>query len=827
MALQAEMQYNEEYGELARWACGTIDISDFVRVICNCFKIFRPKLIFKWGTEAFQWFVGSRDPRVSICAQEIYRAILEPSSAETLDASALRLLEVLRSLEIVKVVSHAKDSRDPELALAVSKAEEILITYQAQVPMLEDLFLLQRIFWISVSVLLCSHLIVKELHVHVHRILLALEERSFFSRISSEAEPALIVFQRIASEWNFSGLQSLLATGLYVRKTGDLVARLLCKMPAFSLGALVECSPCRHGLTVLNFLPWLLQKLSVARLSSEDDDFLPFEIARVLADSLKQGSAPLPETIDLLDRYANNQLLANDDEYLLDSVSAELFVVYFREDPKQLCDALAAIMQVVVSAQPIYYRNVVRTVGKFVSKPWAERDRAHFGRIIRMASQSLQQDSSRVLMNMVIANFRSITDAASFQEQTRPIPHLTSTIMSTTASKMIFSLLKAKLPKSSAAFRQVMRKQTEKRPLSPRRLTATLAQRQMGSRSQVAMPSTSRVPPVPAKRDGSAPIVPVRPAAPSPSNAGAGTAQGSLQPLVVTKGRTSVGRGAGRGAALPPRKPLPPMAGSNSPPIPVSNAANATAQGSTLRTAAALLQSSEEKAASSKPISVLDTTTEDEEEEPTSEDEEDSLEQDEDEGAELEEMLVDMSTILTTPRMRCFFDDWSSRAAKPIPEVLFFDALTQLQDETDSAKAIKKGKLLTALHVGAGSTYEVPLPAELVAQIKEKAAASTTGLPPSLVSQAIVAVSASMDTSLLPTFRGSYEYLSLLAVIVSDSAEVDNPFLDHDDVEESNDRLEDEDQEQNPYVGGDIEELADLAQNLVLDEGDLVIGQFE
>ena len=64
--------------------------------MCQCLKIIRPKLIRKWGSEAFQWFAGSRDPRVAICAQEIYRAILDPVSAETMDAAALRLLEVLR-----------------------------------------------------------------------------------------------------------------------------------------------------------------------------------------------------------------------------------------------------------------------------------------------------------------------------------------------------------------------------------------------------------------------------------------------------------------------------------------------------------------------------------------------------------------------------------------------------------------------------------------------------------------------------------------------------------------------------------------------------------
>ncbi len=799
IALHAEMQYNEEYGELARWACGTIDIRDFVVVMCKCFKIMRPKLIHKWGTEAFQWFVGSRDPRVSICAQEIYRAILEPTSAETLDASALRLLEVLRTLEVVKVVSHAKDSRDPELALAVSKAEEILITYEAQVPILDDLFLLQRVFWIAVAVLMCSHTIVKELHVHVYRILLTLEERLFFARIPAEGEPVLIVFQKIASEWNFVGLQRMLTTGLYVRKTGDLAARLLCKMPSVALNEVVDTSPCRHGLTVLAFLPWLLQKLSVARISSEDDDFLPLEIARALSESLRNCDAPLAVTVQLLDKYAAGELNSMDDEYLLDSISGELFAVYFRDNVQELCQSLATVMQVVVSTQPIYYRNVVRTIGKFISKPWSDKERAHFGRIIRMASQSLQQDSSRVLINVVISTVRPNLEAGAFFEQTKPIPHLTNSSSSTTASKMIVSLLKAKLPKSVNAFKQVLRKQTVRKPLavagvmSPQRgagpaaAGALLASRGSGSKKDVLSGSTAL------------PTAPARPLA------SVGTAQ---KPL-------SIGRGAGRGLS-PPRKPLPPMARPQQ-----AQAAQAAATVAAAPAAAAL-------------AAALDTSATDEEEEPSrdeesaADEEEEEADDDEDEdnaGASPDGSFLRMEIILQTPALRSYFDEWMP-TAKRTPEVVLFDAVQQLQRETNVAEANKRANALVARHMGAGAPQEVALPVELVRQLKQEISVSSFVVPVALFGLVQNAVLASLDRAIMPLFRASDQYLGLLGHVVmthqSGGELFDNPFLDRDEIEESTEPNDNDGQ--NPYVGGDIDELADLAQNLNLEDDNMLLG---
>jgi hypothetical protein len=44
------MQYNEAYGELARWATGDVDVEDFMSVVLACFALLQPDLTAQLGT---------------------------------------------------------------------------------------------------------------------------------------------------------------------------------------------------------------------------------------------------------------------------------------------------------------------------------------------------------------------------------------------------------------------------------------------------------------------------------------------------------------------------------------------------------------------------------------------------------------------------------------------------------------------------------------------------------------------------------------------------------------------------------------------------------
>jgi hypothetical protein len=363
------------------------------------------------------------------------------------------------------------------------------------------------------------------------------------------------------------------------------------------------------------------------------------------------------------------------------------------------------------------------------------------------------------------------------------------------------SLLKAKLPKSVNAFRQIVRKQSERKPLQ----VPTAAQRNGGgSGAMLGLlrngGSTGQ------QRDAALPTAPLRPGA-MPSKA------------------TSLGRGFGRGQA-PPRKPLPAMT------RPVG--ANPTTAAAAAAVAAAAAAAAPAPAARAPAAS--DT---DEEEEPSrddesvaDDDEEDDVEDDDDNaavggGGGGAVGFLRMETILRTLLLRAFFDEWMP-VAKRSAEVLLFDAIQQLLYEgpTSGVEAVKRASAVVALHMEPGARQEVALPAELVRQIKQELSVAGASLPMTLFGLVQNAVLAALDRTVLPLFRGSDQYLGLLGHVVTmqQSGEdlFDNPFLDRNEIQETTEPNDDE--QQNPFVGGDIDELADLAQNLHLEDDNLIIG---
>jgi hypothetical protein len=87
-------------------------------------------------------------------------------------------------------------------------------------------------------------------------------ELDFFGQLARQ-EAVLSFYHRLATEWQFMGLQRLLYTGLYDHKRGtsELCALLLVRMTTVVLDEVVEGSPARHALAVVAFLPWLYHKL--------------------------------------------------------------------------------------------------------------------------------------------------------------------------------------------------------------------------------------------------------------------------------------------------------------------------------------------------------------------------------------------------------------------------------------------------------------------------------------------------------------------------------------------------------------------------------------
>ncbi len=183
-----------------------------------------------------------------------------------------------------------------------------------------------------------------------------------------------------------------------------------------------------------------------------------------------------------------------------------------------------------------------------------------------------------------------------------------------------------------------------------------------------------------------------------------------------------------------------------------------------------------------------------------------------------------METILQTPALRGFFDEWMP-PAKRVPEVVLFDAVQQLQRETNVLEANKRANALVARHMGAGAPQEVALPVELVRQLKQELGKPSSVVPVALFGLVQNAVLASLDRVIMPLFRASDQYLWLLSHVVMTQQlggeMFDNPFLDRDEIEESTEPNDNDGQ--NPYVGGDIDELADLAQNLNLEDDNMLL----
>ena len=292
-----------------------------------------------------------------------------------------------------------------------------------------------------------------------------------------------------------------------------------------------------------------------------------------------------------------------------------------------------------------------------------------------------------------------------------------------------------------------------------------------------------------------------------------------LRPGAAPSKATSLGRGFGRGQA-PPRKPLPPMTRPAAP--------NPAAAPTASATAAAAAAAAVAPVAASRVPAASDT---DEEEEPSrddesvaDDDEEDDVEDEDEDNAGGAASVLRMETILRTPLLRVFFDEWMP-VTKRSAEVLLFDAIQQLLQESPGAEAMKRASALVALHMDPGARQEVALPVEPVRQIKQELGVPGASLPTTLFGLVQNAVLAALDRTVLPLFRGSDQYLGLLGHVVTmqQSGEdlFDNPFLDRNEIQET---TEPGDDEQNPFVGGDIDELADLAQNLHLEDDNMLIG---
>ncbi len=78
---------------------------------------------------------------------------------------------------------------------------------------------------------------------------------------------------------------------------------------------------------------------------------------------------------------------------------------------------------------------MAHTICKFLALPFSDKDRPFFGRIIRLASQSLHEQESQNLIKVVLASV--VTDSAHFHEEMKPIPHLTSVTMTTMVSSKV------------------------------------------------------------------------------------------------------------------------------------------------------------------------------------------------------------------------------------------------------------------------------------------------------------------------------------------------------------------------------------------------------
>jgi hypothetical protein len=452
---------------------------------------------------------------------------------------------------------------------------------------------------------------------------------------------------------------------------------------------------------------------------------------------------------------------------------------------------------------------VVRTIGKFISKPWSDKDRAHFGRIIRMASQTLHQDSSRSLMNMVISTVSTEVDPAGFAIRTRPIPHLAGAAGSTVASKLIVSMLKAKIPKSVSWFKSNQsssggpggsragsaRKPSRPSPKTPQK---QLSPRHLGGAHRSKLPA------------------PPSPSAPSPVAA-------SRQLNNLSKAR-SLGRGTGRGV---PRKPLPQL----------MRPQQARADGGA---GAGPVRRSPKTPMKDLNTSVSET---DEEEEPSRSSDSGEEEDDDDESEEVYKigetvssvkLFLGMEAILNSSRLRPFFEEWMP-VDKQSAEVAFVYMAQKFVHEANSRQAAKLARKIVDEFL---SKKDMSIPNELVSQIKKTLSENADAPPNNLFVQAVNNVLITLDRNTLPLFRGSDEYLDLLVYLSqqeNDDGLGNNPFLDHDDLEDEGGDDDDEDDEngeggdgqgENPYVGTDIDELADLAANLDLGN-EILLYEFE
>lgn len=128
--------------KLTHWTMKRDHVTELVRFLCNCLKKLEIlDCASKWGREAFEWAVGTRDIQLSVKALHIYRSLLIPLDTSMINELCYKLVEATEKMEesFTHTIKWSKTKKNSSRRMALeegraaqyrSKVVEILSTLQ-------------------------------------------------------------------------------------------------------------------------------------------------------------------------------------------------------------------------------------------------------------------------------------------------------------------------------------------------------------------------------------------------------------------------------------------------------------------------------------------------------------------------------------------------------------------------------------------------------------------------------------------------------------------------------------------------------------------------